>query len=85
MPSKIRSYKTIQSMYENYRVIDLAEKLVLEGHEYRLVGERRKGDSWVHVYRCEQERHNVIVYLRYNLPYLIKPVYSINGIALGSI
>lgn len=85
MPYAMRQYPTLQMMYENYSNVAIAEKLIVEKHEYRLIGCRRKGNLWVHVYRCDEEQHSLLVYLRYNIPFLIKPIYSINGIALDEV
>lgn len=80
-----RQYPTLQEMYENYSVSPIARQLIVEKHEYRFIGYQRKGNLLVHVYRCEKEQHNLLVYMRYNIPFLIKPIYSINGITLNKV
>lgn len=85
MPCAIRRYPTLQTMYEEYSAKHIAEKLIVDKVEYRLIGSRRKGSIWVHVYRSDKEQNNLIVYLRSHMPFLIKPIYSVNGIRLEEI
>lgn len=83
MSGRFRCYKTLQEMYEDYSLVDRIERLTLEGHAYTLVGTKRTSDSrWLQVYRCDKEQHNLLVYMRGFIPYLIKPIYSINGISM---
>lgn len=83
MSVRFKRYKTLKEMYELYSLVDRLERLKLEGHEYTLIGTKRTSDSsWLQVYRCEKEQHNLLVYTRGFIPYLIKPIYSINGISL---
>lgn len=82
MPVKLRVYSCLQDMYERYSAQAIAEILVFEKHRYRLMGERRKNDMYIHLYHCEVEQHYLLVHLRYNLPFLIKPFYSVNEIKL---
>lgn len=83
MSVRTGSYKNLQQMYESYSLVDRIEKLKLEGHEYTLIGTKRVTDStWLQVYRCNKEQHNLLVYMRGFTPYLIKPIYSINRISI---
>lgn len=85
MPCTMRQYPTLQMMYEEYSAKHITEKLIVDKVEYRFIGSRRKGSIWVHAYRSDEEQHNLMVYLRSDMPFLIKPVYSINGIRLEEI
>lgn len=85
MPTKLRVYSCHQDMYERYNTQSIADVVLFEGRRYRLIGERRKADIFIHLYRSEAEQQNIIVYLRNNLPFLIKPIYSINGIKLSEV
>lgn len=82
MSARVRSYKNIQQMYESRGLVECI-KLRLEGHEYSLIGTKKiNNNSLVQVYRCDKEQHNLLVYMRGFVPYLIKPIYSINGISV---
>lgn len=84
--ARTKSYKNIEKMYESHSLVDRTEKLNLEGHEYTLIGTKRvTGNNWVQVYRCHKEQHNLLVYMRGFIPYLIKPIYSINGISMEEV
>lgn len=82
MPVKLRVYSCHQDMYERYNAQSIADVIVFENRRFRLVGERRKTNMYIHLYRSDVEQQNIIVYLRNNLPFLIKPIYAINGIKL---
>lgn len=83
MSGRFAGYKTLQEMYEEYSLVDRIERLTLEGHEYKLIGTKRTSNSsWLQVYRCDKEQHNLLVYTRGFIPYLIKSIYSINGILM---
>ncbi|MEG0380332.1 MAG: hypothetical protein RR603_01380 [Kurthia sp.] len=75
MPSKLRIYSCLQDMYERYSAYAIAEEVMFEERRYQLVGERRKADVYIHLYRSDEEQQNILVYLRNNLPFLIKPIY----------
>ena len=85
MPVRLRIYSCLQDMYERYSSQAIAEKLIFENHSYRLIGERRKGNVFLHLYHCNDEQHYVLVHLRYNLPVLIKAFYSVSEIKLANL
>lgn len=80
MLSRSRVYSSLQDMYERYSTP--AKTIKLEKHVYRFKGMRRKIAQSIHLYHCEKERHYIIVYLKYNFPVLIKPIYSVDAIDL---
>lgn len=80
MPVRLRLYSCIQDMYERYS--SPADELGLENHRYVLKGCRRKFDQFIHLYHCAEEQHFIVIYLKHNLPVLIKTVYSIDEIKI---
>ena len=85
MPVKLRVYSCLLDMYERYSSQSIAEKLTFENRRYCLIGERRKGGIYLHLYHCEDEQHYILVHLRYNLPFLIKAIYSVDEIKLADL
>ena len=83
MQTHLRDYSNLQDMYERYSTP--ARKIRFEQRVYRFKGVKRNFDHFIHLYHCESERHFIVVYLRYNLPVLIKPIYSIDKIQLAEL
>ena len=80
MPVRLRIYSCLQDMYERYS--SPAEELGFEKKRYIFKGFRRKFDQFIHLYHCADEQHYIVVYLKYNLPVLIKTIYSVDEIKL---
>lgn len=83
MPLILRLYSCIQDMYERYS--SPADELGFENHRYVLKGYRRKFDKFIHLYHCVEEQHFIAVYLKHNLPVLIKTIYSIDEIKIADL
>lgn len=83
--AKIRIYENKEVMLQEYTARYARPLLKFEGCMYSFIGERRKGELKYHLYRCDDEQHYLLVHMRHDLPFLIKPFHSIPRIILTDI
>lgn len=70
-------------MYESFSGI--VDELKFESQLYRRKGSRRKFDQFVHLYHCSEEQHYLVVYTKFNMPVLIRSLYSVNEVKLADL
>ncbi|MEO4053397.1 hypothetical protein [Solibacillus sp. CAU 1738] len=70
-------YRDLEAIYEHYSAP--SKEITFEGNTYTFEGSKRVMDKVVHLYRCEQEQHNLKIHLQGNLPYLVEWSYSVES------
>lgn len=76
----INKYKNIEDIYENYTSV--SKCIFFEGDVYNYTDFKVTADVDIHLYRCEKEMHNLKIYTRSGVPYLVEGTYSVKPIKL---
>lgn len=83
MTRRLRTYSCLQDMYERYSAP--AEEIKFEKRLYRFKGSRRNFNQVIHLFHCADEQHFIVVYLKFNLPALIKAFYSVDDVRIADL
>lgn len=82
---KVRIFKNVAVLQEEYVPRDAGSMISFENHLYAFVAERRMGSLKYHLYYCPNERHYILIHMRYDVPILIKAFYSTEHITAPAI
>ncbi|QDQ03172.1 hypothetical protein FOH38_23535 [Lysinibacillus fusiformis] len=67
-----------ESLYTNYRA--LQKHIFYNGDTYVFRKIIRKRDTFIHIYRCEKERHTLKIHMGMYAPFYIEGVYSVEEV-----
>lgn len=73
-------YSNLEDIYENYT--SASKHIFFEGEIYNYTDYKVMADADIHLYRCEKEMHNLKIYMRSGVPYLVEGLYSVEPIKL---
>lgn len=73
-------YNNLEEIYENYTLA--SNFIFFEGDVYEFQQSKCSNDTEIHLYRCENEMHNLKIYTQDGVPYLVEGLYSIKPITL---
>lgn len=73
-------YNNLEDIYENYTSV--SKFIFFEGDTYEFQESKRANDTEIHLYRCEKEMHNLKIYLKSGVLYLVEGSYSIEAVKL---
>lgn len=78
--SPTNKYNNLEDIYENYSSV--SKCIFFEGEVYNYTDFKVMNDADIHLYRCEKEMHNLKIYMKNGVPYLVEGSYSIEAVKL---
>ncbi|QCR33149.1 hypothetical protein [Lysinibacillus sp. SGAir0095] len=79
-PTAINNFDSINEIYDQFNTV--TNKIRLEDQEYEYQKMTVKGDVKKHIYRCDQEQHNLVISTLGNVVVNVEGIYSIGKVAV---
>ena len=76
----LNMYSSTNDIFDRFQ--GASNKICFENSEYTLQTVPLKGNVKKHIYRCEQEQHNLIISIMGNVVVNVEGIYSIDTVLL---
>lgn len=71
-------FRDNEEIYEEFT--HASQIIVYQGEVYNYTDFKVMNDTDIHLYRCDKEMHNLKIYMRSGVPYLVEGTYSVEPI-----